>query len=131
MGTFCMYYREPRSPNTQDLELIELATRLAWIAIGRDRAAQALRRSEAYLAEAQRLTHTGSWAFSPRGGMYYWSEEMFRIGASIRNRGLRTAIQRGSGSIRMISAEYPRMLRRPREESNWCTTTASCCRTER
>src|SRR6516164_10931614 len=59
MGTFCMYYREPRSPDTQDLELIELATRLAWIAIGRDQAAQALRRSEAYLAEAQKLTHTG------------------------------------------------------------------------
>src|SRR5258708_20081137 len=29
---------------------------------GRKRAEQALRRSEAYLADAQRLTHTGSWA---------------------------------------------------------------------
>jgi signal transduction histidine kinase len=46
LGTFCMYYREKRSPNSQDLELIELATHLARVAIERDRAAEALRASE-------------------------------------------------------------------------------------
>ena len=46
LGTFCMYYREPRSPSSQDLELIELATHLARIAIERDRSEQALRTSE-------------------------------------------------------------------------------------
>jgi PAS domain S-box-containing protein len=46
----------------------------------RKRAEQALRQSEAYLAEAQRLTRTGSWAFDPvTGKAIYWSEEMFRI----------------------------------------------------
>ncbi len=60
LGTFCMYYREPRSPEAQDLELIESATHLVGVAIERDRAKQALRRSEAYLTEAQRLSHTGS-----------------------------------------------------------------------
>jgi PAS domain S-box-containing protein len=39
-----------------------------------------LRRSEAYLSEAQRLSHTGSWAFIPAAGKHtYWSEEIFRI----------------------------------------------------
>jgi PAS domain S-box-containing protein len=39
-----------------------------------------LQRSEAYLAEAQRLSHTGSWAFSPATGKHgYWSEEIFRL----------------------------------------------------
>ncbi|HYZ42632.1 MAG TPA: PAS domain-containing protein, partial [Stellaceae bacterium] len=39
-----------------------------------------LRRSEAYLSEAQRLSHTGSWAFIPATGKHtYWSEEIFRI----------------------------------------------------
>jgi PAS domain S-box-containing protein len=39
-----------------------------------------LRRSEAYLSEAQRLSHTGSWASSPAIGKHtYWSEEIFRI----------------------------------------------------
>jgi PAS domain S-box-containing protein len=42
------------------------------------KAEEALRRSEAHLAEAQRLTQTGSWARSLRGDVY-WSEQMFRI----------------------------------------------------
>src|SRR5436309_5758572 len=46
LGTFCMYYRKTRSPNPQDLELIELATHLVRIAIERDRADEALRASE-------------------------------------------------------------------------------------
>ncbi len=44
----------------------------------RRRADEALRRSEAHLAQAQELTHTGSWTRSPKGDVY-WSEEMFRI----------------------------------------------------
>ena len=39
-----------------------------------------LRESEAYLAEAQRLSGTGSWArVSATGKMRYWSEECFRV----------------------------------------------------
>jgi PAS domain S-box-containing protein len=46
----------------------------------RKRAEQALKRSEAYLAEAQRLTHTASWAYNPATEKaLYWSDEMFRI----------------------------------------------------
>jgi PAS domain S-box-containing protein len=46
----------------------------------RKRVEQALRQHEAYLAEAQRLTHTGSWAFNAATGkVNYWSDEMFRI----------------------------------------------------
>ena len=38
------------------------------------------RESEAYLAEAQRLTHTGSWAWAPATGeIGYWSEETYRV----------------------------------------------------
>jgi PAS domain S-box-containing protein len=46
----------------------------------RKRAEQALRRSQAYLAEAQRLTHTGSCAIDGTNReILYWSEEMFRL----------------------------------------------------
>jgi PAS domain S-box-containing protein len=39
-----------------------------------------LRQSEANLAEAQRLSHTGSWALSPATTkILYWSEECYRI----------------------------------------------------
>jgi PAS domain S-box-containing protein len=37
-----------------------------------------LRESEAYLAEAQRLSHTGTWAFNETTTLY-WSEESYRI----------------------------------------------------
>src|ERR1700733_1027509 len=46
----------------------------------REQAENRLRRSEAYLAEAQKLSHTGSWALDPSTGkIIYYSEEMFRI----------------------------------------------------
>ena len=40
-----------------------------------------LRRSEAYLAEAERLSHTGGWAVNRKGErrIIYWSEESYRI----------------------------------------------------
>jgi len=43
------------------------------------RSAQGLQRSEFYLAEGQRLGHTGSWALSPSGFFEYWSRELFQI----------------------------------------------------
>jgi PAS domain S-box-containing protein len=43
-------------------------------------AEEALRRSESYLTEAQRLSHTGSWAGAPGiGEIRYWSEECHRV----------------------------------------------------
>jgi PAS domain S-box-containing protein len=39
----------------------------------------ALRNSEAYLAEAQRLSHTGSFGWKPSSGEILWSDETFRI----------------------------------------------------
>jgi PAS domain S-box-containing protein len=46
----------------------------------RKRAEQALRRSEASLAEAQRLAKTGSWSYSPAAEKCIgWSDEMKRI----------------------------------------------------
>ena len=44
------------------------------------RAEEQWRRSQAYLAEAQRLSHTGSFAYNPGSKKtLYWSEEIFRI----------------------------------------------------
>ena len=48
---------------------------------GRKRAEEALRTSEAYLAEAQRLSQTGSWAWNAKtpGEPRFWSEECYRV----------------------------------------------------
>jgi PAS domain S-box-containing protein len=45
----------------------------------RKRAEEALRRSEGYLAEAQRMTRSGSWAWDVGTRDVVWSREMFRI----------------------------------------------------
>jgi len=45
----------------------------------RKRVEEALQRSEAYLAEAQKLTHAGSFGWDVASGRIYWSDETFRI----------------------------------------------------
>jgi PAS domain S-box-containing protein len=45
----------------------------------RKRGEDELRRSEASLAEAERLSHTGSWTWKPATGEVLWSREHFRI----------------------------------------------------
>src|SRR5213082_1581521 len=80
IGTFAMYYREPRSPTPGEQDTIKHITHLAGVAIQRKLAEAARRESEAYLAEAQRLSHTGSWAWTPATGeIRYWSEETYRV----------------------------------------------------
>src|SRR5262249_12654946 len=43
------------------------------------RMTQELRRKEAYLADAQRLSHTGSFGWRVSSGEVFWSEETFQI----------------------------------------------------
>src|SRR5262245_2534664 len=45
----------------------------------RRRAEEELRRSEAYSAEGQRISHTGSWGWNVATGELFWSQEHFRI----------------------------------------------------
>jgi PAS domain S-box-containing protein len=42
-------------------------------------AEEALKKSQLYLSEGQRLAHMGSWAFNPSGFFEYWSQELFKI----------------------------------------------------
>ena len=56
LGTFAVYYREPRTPDAQHLQLIAHATHLAGIAIEHDRAKAELRAAEArYRTLVERL----------------------------------------------------------------------------
>src|ERR1700738_4600919 len=58
---------------------VQRALREAEERIDLSRAEEALRRSEAYLAEAQKLSHTGSFGWRISCGKIYWSQETFRI----------------------------------------------------
>jgi transcriptional regulator with GAF, ATPase, and Fis domain len=79
LGTFAVYCREPASPTPEQHSVVEQFTNLASIAIERTQAQEALRRSEAYLAEAQRMSLTGSFCWSIGTGELVWSDETFRI----------------------------------------------------
>ena len=80
MATLAMYYRELRRPTQRDQEIVDQITHLAGVAIQHKLAQEKLQRSEAYLAEAAKLTHTGSWAWDVRSQkVLYCSAEMFRI----------------------------------------------------
>jgi PAS domain S-box-containing protein len=80
IATFAMYYRKPRRPTQHDRQIIDQITHLAGVAIQHKLAQEKLQRSKAYLAEAEKLTHTGSWAWDVRTQrVLYCSEEMFRI----------------------------------------------------
>src|SRR5882757_4901323 len=80
IATFAMYYRQPRRPTERDQGIIDRMAHLVGVAIQQKFAQEKLQRSEAYLAEAQKLMQTGSWALDPRGKkVLYCSEEMLRI----------------------------------------------------
>jgi PAS domain S-box-containing protein len=61
-------------------ETMTLYVRLAVSLVALRRlSAEKLQRSEAYLSEAQRLSHTGSFGWSVPGGEIFWSEETYNL----------------------------------------------------
>jgi PAS domain S-box-containing protein len=75
-----------------DGELAELVGTTVDIT-ARKRAEETLRRSQAYLAEAERLTHTGSFAGDSTTQPLYWSEELYRTFGFDPQQGLPTRDQ--------------------------------------
>jgi signal transduction histidine kinase len=69
----------PRVFTSGKLAILELLASQAAISLQNVRLYDELRRSEAYLSEAQRLSHTGTFGWRPSSGKLYWTEELFRI----------------------------------------------------
>ena len=79
LGTLAIFQANPGYPNGLQQDLIAKVTQIASIAIERAEAERALRRSEAFLAEAQRLSSTGSFAWRVPTDEITWSEQLYRI----------------------------------------------------
>ena len=85
-GAFSLYATQPDAFNENTLEqFTELANNLAYGVMAlrtreeRKQAEDKLRRSESYLVEGERLSHTGSWALNISSGELFWSQENYRI----------------------------------------------------
>jgi len=79
LGAFAIYYNEPRTLTPLDQSLIEQITDIARIAIERTQRDALLRRNEALLTQAQRLSSTCSLSWRGATGEMTWSEEASRI----------------------------------------------------
>src|SRR5262249_53127946 len=79
LGTFAVCQRIPGSPTPLQQELITQVTHIASVAIERAQSEAALKRSEAFLADGQRLSLTGSFSWRVATDEITWSEELYRI----------------------------------------------------
>jgi len=64
LGSFAMYYREPRTPTGEEAGLTEVATRIAGLAIEHHAAKEILTRTQAELAQASYAANKGKAAAS-------------------------------------------------------------------
>ena len=64
LGSFAMYYQEPRTPTGEEAGLTEVATRIAGLAIEHHAAKEILARTQAELAQASWAASTGKAAVS-------------------------------------------------------------------
>jgi signal transduction histidine kinase len=78
-GTIGIFQCRPSRPTQIQQNLIAQVAHIAGMAIERGQREAALRRSEAFLAQAQRLSSAGSFAWSVWSGEITWSEQLYRI----------------------------------------------------
>lgn len=121
IGVFALYQREPASPTPVEEDLIRQFAHVASIAIERSqsdtelrRTDEALRRANAHLEEAQRISKSGSFTWDVVAGEQTFSEEIrrtFGFGPEVRLTlaMILAAVHRGD------SAEVARALRGARD----------------
>jgi len=79
LGAFALYYDEPKTPTSQQQVLIDRFTHIASIAVERAQNDAALKRSEAFLGEAQHISSTGSFHWRVATDEVTLSEQYDRI----------------------------------------------------
>jgi transcriptional regulator with GAF, ATPase, and Fis domain len=69
----------PRVFTPKRLAMLQLLASQAAVSLDHVQLYADLRRSEAFLAQGQKISHTGSWGWRVSSGDVYWSKEHFRI----------------------------------------------------
>jgi PAS domain S-box-containing protein len=86
MGTLAVFQGQPAAPTVPQQEFLSKITHITAIAIERAQSEAALRQSESFLVEAQRLSSTGCFSWCLATDDLTWSEEMYRICGFDRHR---------------------------------------------
>jgi formate hydrogenlyase transcriptional activator len=79
LGSLAFGVNHPHEYSDDEVRYLSLVADQVALAVDNALREEALKRSEAYLAEGQRLSHTGSWARNIATGEIYFSQESFRI----------------------------------------------------
>ena len=80
VGAFYLENRQsPRAFTSDRVELLEVLASQAAISLENANLYSGLQRSEAYLAQGQSISHTGSFGWNVSSDEIYWSPETFRI----------------------------------------------------
>src|SRR5262249_35045340 len=75
LGTFAMYYRQPRHPTPPELRAVAIVTRTVAIAVEQSRAEQALRDSEYRWRSLTEALPQLVWTAAPDGSCDYFSSQ--------------------------------------------------------
>lgn len=79
LAVFASFFRAARSPSAQEQGFLAQFTHIASVAIQRIQGDASRKRSEAFLAEVQRLSLTGGLLWYVSDDRLIWSEEIYRI----------------------------------------------------
>jgi PAS domain S-box-containing protein len=88
VGTFAVYWRQPREATPEDQEFATLVTQAAGIVIGRDRAARALRESEERFRNLADNAPVMVWMTEPGAGCVYLSKSWYEFTGQTPETGL-------------------------------------------
>ncbi|MEO6603577.1 MAG: EAL domain-containing protein [Polyangiaceae bacterium] len=79
IGTFAMYFKEPRSPNAEHQRVIGIATHIAAIAIGKDSREKAAHENEERYRLLNLATNDAVWDWDVKKDTLWWSDGVQRL----------------------------------------------------
>ncbi|MDQ3223830.1 MAG: ATP-binding protein, partial [Gemmatimonadota bacterium] len=79
LGSFALYYGPSKRPAAAELRIVEMATRLAGIAVERDRNQEALHRSTGLLQQVLETLPVGVWVMDQEGRIVFSNPASHRI----------------------------------------------------
>ncbi len=79
MATLGMYYHKPRTPDEDELKVIERVTALLKIILENRQKAEFINETNFLMAQSQELAHFGNWRWDVQNNIVTWSDTLYAI----------------------------------------------------